>query len=1334
MKLLNRIQKLTTFCLGAATMVAGLEASGTRHLDVPGMPEPTSLNGEWHFHLAPDAKAADAYQWFYEEGYDVSDWDTIVVPSNWNLQGFEEPHYVDGTPSEGFYVRTFTAPEEGEIERRVLLHFDGSWMSTEVWLNGQRLGVHESGFTGFAFDISHEIKWGEENVLAARVRQQVQPELFKFDANDDWALAGIYRDVWIEYTPRELVMAKVAVETDFDALYEDALLTARVFVERWNHEAGFFDYSDPFDLRMSLRDAEGNLVQTETRTVRIHGSHQGNDFTLLMDVAKPAQWTAETPNLYELTVELVREGEVFDRWVDAIGFREISTEGGVFRVNGQVVKLRGVARHDQWPDVGRATRDEHWRKDIELMKAGNINAVRTAHYPPAEGFIRLCDQYGIYVVEEIPLGFGGDRMWDPSLAAGMLTRIHETIDRDRNRPSVVVWSFGNEDPFTALHLAGLKVIKGLDSSRPTLMPFRAELDLPEEVDILAPHYWTAADYDALGAASTRPIITTETSHAIGPDDFGEFGRRWDALTSHPAGAGAMIWLWADQGLERSTVGQEVLDPMEGKSGYTRKGAEFVADKVIDGETILDSHGNYGTDGIVDADREPQRDYWEAKAVYAPVQVKDSWLPLPAHQDHVPVTIYNGFDFLDLSAVTIEWKLFRDAVELDSGTTTLEGAPHTTQTLDLPLGAIDRSVAGAHYAQITFKHADHSVMGRGSVRLGEGTTPRPAPTLVVGGARIVQDGDSLRLVAGEAEFHFKHGVIEKAKMAGDDIIESSDIVVWRPSTYAERNRLDKIKGAPDWNTFMQGLAPQLIEASTEDTDEGVVYRAKVEYRADADNFVVVDYTYTLRDNGQLDLAYTATPTISYADWIPEVGVALKIADEPLNAAWLGEGVKSSMPGKTRATIFGLWDVALFSGEARGTKDEAEWVKVYDDRGWGLWAEGMEGFRFVGINGKGSTLRLLSRIAGAWTKNGPPERPEENLPVNDGQSYSGAFTLTLLPPHEVSPAGESSVPVDPAVVESGFINPNPPYRSCHASTIAETTEGELVAAWFGGTRERNPDVGIWVGRYEKGAWQEAKEVANGVWSDGKRYPTWNPVLFQPSNGSLQLFYKVGPSPSEWWGMVMTSTDGGRTWSEPRQLPEGILGPIKNKPVELADGTWLAPSSTEGHGWHVHFERSIDQGKTWELVGPVERNGIDSIQPSILFHDDSVLQALCRTRSGFESTTWSYDGGETWTPMERTELPNPGSGTDAVTLKDGRQLLVYNHSTPPTERPSKGVRYPLDVALSSDGVHWDRVLTLESVPRGAGYAYPAVIQTSDGLVHITYTWDRDRIKHVVLDPAKL
>ncbi len=317
---------------------------------------------------------------------------------------------------------------------------------------------------------------------------------------------------------------------------------------------------------------------------------------------------------------------------------------------------------------------------------------------------------------------------------------------------------------------------------------------------------------------------------------------------------------------------------------------------------------------------------------------------------------------------------------------------------------------------------------------------------------------------------------------------------------------------------------------------------------------------------------------------------------------------------------------------------------------------------------------------------------------------------------------------AVLKSEFIYETAPFPSCHASTIVESKNG-LVAAWFGGTDEGEKDVGIWVSRLKEGKWTPPVEVANGVQPDGERHPCWNPVLFQPSQGALTLFYKVGPSPSTWWGLVRTSSDGGETWSEPTRLPGKLLGPIKNKPVELADGTILSGSSTEGLSpppeWQLHMERSIDGGKTWDFIKvPTTTEGPSAIQASILKHTDGSLQALGRTRSKKLFTTTSKDQGLTWSEVSLMDLPNPNSGTDAVSLNDGRHLLIYNH-TP------KG-RTPLNIAVSRDGQNWNAALVLETEP--GEYSYPAIIQTADGLVHATYTWKRQLIRHVVIDPAKL
>lgn len=318
----------------------------------------------------------------------------------------------------------------------------------------------------------------------------------------------------------------------------------------------------------------------------------------------------------------------------------------------------------------------------------------------------------------------------------------------------------------------------------------------------------------------------------------------------------------------------------------------------------------------------------------------------------------------------------------------------------------------------------------------------------------------------------------------------------------------------------------------------------------------------------------------------------------------------------------------------------------------------------------------------------------------------------------------------IVKHEFIYQDAPFLSAHASSIVETPEG-LVASWFGGTHESHEDVEIWISRKVNDTWSAPISVANGVQHVDKRYPTWNPVLFQIPDGPLFLYFKIGPEPQKWWGMVSSSLDHGLTWSEPKRLPEGVFGPIKNKPELLSDGTLISPSSTEHDGWKVHFELSEDLGDTWQIVDIPEAEELTAIQPSILQYKDGRLQMLARSKDGYLVSSWSENMGRTWEAMTQTNLPNPNSGTDAVTLSNGWQLLVYNHAVK-SEDLWGGLRSPLNVAVSQDGLTWRSLVVLED--QSGEFSYPAVIQAKDGTVHITYTWNREKIKHVSLDITNL
>jgi len=314
--------------------------------------------------------------------------------------------------------------------------------------------------------------------------------------------------------------------------------------------------------------------------------------------------------------------------------------------------------------------------------------------------------------------------------------------------------------------------------------------------------------------------------------------------------------------------------------------------------------------------------------------------------------------------------------------------------------------------------------------------------------------------------------------------------------------------------------------------------------------------------------------------------------------------------------------------------------------------------------------------------------------------------------------------PSIIKEEFIFTDRPFATCHASTLTQTSSGSILCAWFAGTEEGANDIAIWLSTLDQGPWSQPKKIA-----EAKNTPCWNPVLFTMPSKEVLLFYKVGRNPQEWSGVLKRSYDEGKHWSDAMSLPAGIIGPVKNKPLLLPNGTLLCGSSIESWmRWGCWIDITSDQGNTWSKSTPIN---VDSqlygiIQPTLFFGKDSTIKLLARSHQiGSICTAESQDQGKTWSAATPISLPNPNSAIDAVNSIDGRIILVYNHS-------SKD-RYPLNIALSKDaGATWEMVVVLETSP--GEYSYPSIIQTTDQKIHITYTWNRQYIKHVILDPKLL
>ena len=562
------------------------------------------------------------------------------------------------------------------------------------------------------------------------------------------------------------------------------------------------------------------------------------------------------------------------------------------------------------------------------------------------------------------MGFGGESGDDPWFMESGLRRAQEAIARDRNHPSVIVWSIGNEDPFTAMHLAAIRLVKGSDPTRPVLMPWRADDFLPPEIDILAPHYRTPSNLDQLAAHSNRPIITTEYTHAYGEEGFGGLEESWRALTRHPSGAGGSIWMWQDQGLTR-----------------TRTGANGQPEKYL--QIVLD-----GWDGIVGADRKPQRDYWETKAVYAPVTLPEESVRFRPGQASVRIPIRNDYDFTEFSTVGIHWTVMADDRELAKGDTKVTAAPHATGYLTLPLDAIKNVEPGvAYYSHLAFLRPDGSAITERAIELLP--SGPAAPEAVRGGQSQVRvrGGKTVMVTAGPASYEFDPASarLVAASIGAQKLVTGSRFTIWRPlganDVVLMRSRPADL---PDLNKYTTAVKSWKVAESA----SGVRIEAEAEHTVNEKNSFAVSYAYEVGRDGVLRVRYSVRPRVEVA-WLPEIGMEFETAAGLDNLRWLGLGPLDAYPNEKIAPILGVYAGRVGSDTVKGTKS-ARWAEVTSDQRAGVRVEGSPYIRWEGRN-----LRVLPSVGGRSEKNRRPEAPEYRMDTGSAAVFQGGFSVALLP---------------------------------------------------------------------------------------------------------------------------------------------------------------------------------------------------------------------------------------------------------------------------------------------------------------------------------------------------
>lgn len=753
-------------------------------LPLPENRDQLSLNGSWRFHLLPEGSERD--ERMAAPAFDDSDWGLIAVPSNWEMQGYESPRYRRPSATSAWYRSRFILPQAWSGDRLVL-RFDGVLYALTVWINGQKVGEWSSAYQPVQFDISSFVHRGHANHIAVHVSKQ--PPAYEFDCNDAWALSGIYRDVTLYRLPRDH-FAHLQTET---RLLDDRSATLSV-------DYGVQGAAD--EVQASLYDPTGRLVAKQTVVPTE---------SLIFNIEDPLLWSAEIPNLYSLVLTLNHQGQEQHRIEQPVGIRQVSIDGKVLRLNGKAIKLRGTCRHEIHPEVGRALREEHWGRDLELMKQAHINMIRTSHYPPHPRLLELCDQLGMYVICEVPFGFGDQHLTDPAFQGELLTRAEATVRRDQNHPSVIIWSVGNENPYTPLVEETVLKVKALDDSRPVCIPqsnkdfIKEGFELPDFVDILALHYPVPEQLRSFVARTRRPMILTEYSHSLGLASEGA-QTLWQMITEHSALAGGALWVWSDQGIRRRDT----------ENPYPQDSPQAVW---LDRNTVLDSDGQSGTDGQVYANRLPHVDYWQIRHIYSPVQIQERQIDIQGGQETVSLTLINRYDFLSLESHVLDYTVMRDNRMLTKDTMGLDPAAGATQAIECPvelpdplgnheyrldLRILDGNRQSIHNVSIELVHERDLV-----ARLRESGSVTPRVTIETEGFKVVQGDIRIRINRQSARITIKGP-------GGTVLFDSVPLLhVSRKPTMAEK-RIKRKKWDGDFYWQPPNLEPETVSACEIDT--------------------------------------------------------------------------------------------------------------------------------------------------------------------------------------------------------------------------------------------------------------------------------------------------------------------------------------------------------------------------------------------------------------------------------------------------------------------------------------------------------------------------------------
>jgi beta-galactosidase len=901
-------------------------------------PNVLSLDGIWKFHWVKTP--AERPYWFFRDDYDTRDWNDTEVPSNWQMKGYDVPFYVnigygfkidppniphDWNPV-GSYKRTFTLPGEWK-NKEVFLHFGAAGSAFYVWINEKLVGYSQDSKTPAEFNITNYLRRGDNSIAVEVYRWSDGSYL---EDQDFWRLSGIERSVFLHARPKTFICDFFAVG-DLHNDYRDGILSLDVALSSTASER------NDFVVEAVLFD-DGLKIWSETRDVML--TEKNGDVNFFQSFPDIKRWSAETPDLYSLVINLKDNyGNHLESVSSRIGFRKVEIVNSQLLVNGVPLYLKGTNLHEHHDITGHVVDKATLLKDIRMMKSHNINAVRTSHYPQQELWYELCDKYGLYVIDEANIeshGIGYDKdvtLADkPGWAEAHLRRMQSMVERDKNHPSVIIWSMGNEAGDGHNFLNGYKWIKGRDATRPVQYE-RAEKNTnttERHTDIWCPMYARIGQIEeyAMDEKNDRPLILCEYAHAMG-NSVGNLQDYWDVIEKYPKLQGGFIWDWVDQGLLMTSDSGEKFWSYGGDWG-------------VEG---MPSDGNFCINGLVWPDREGHPGLNEVKKVYQYIGFE------PVDLSSGLIKITNKYDFTNLSVFSFDYEIVSDGSVIQSGKLNFpDFRPKEEKLVNIPISKIDPAPGSEYFLNIRVSRSDEwnyvpedHVYATAQFKLPEEGRPVFAMHDEMSVLQTNMLGNKLEVSGNEMKiiFDLEKGRMESFLFRKKELIRTApEPDFWRAPTdndygYGMDRSLGVWRKAGERANVRKVniLRPELgrlvvtIEFDIPDTEGRKIAGLVTSYTIFGSADVVV--------KNQFSKVSGTVPEL------PRMGMQMKLPEEFVNLKWFGRGPHENYSDRKTSAEVGLYEstaddqyIPYIRPQENGYKTDTRWLTLTNENGTGL----------------------------------------------------------------------------------------------------------------------------------------------------------------------------------------------------------------------------------------------------------------------------------------------------------------------------------------------------------------------------------------------------------------